>query len=116
LHRDHGASAIKVLLGNDPRSYRETLRAVFERLRPNMEFLAVEPGDLDRELSRLHPGIVVCSYLTETVENQSPAWVELHPGGGPHAVVGMEGELVTYPCVNLELLLSIVDRAGRSRV
>jgi hypothetical protein len=64
-------------------------------VRPHLEVLVVEPEDLDGEVVRLAPDLVLCSQLTEVVETRPLAWVVLDPteiravitiAGRPHTV------------------------------
>lgn len=104
---------MRVLLGNDPRSYRDTLATVLRHLHPDVEVSTAEPGDLDREVSLLRPEFVVCSHLSETVEREAPAWVELYPGGASYSRVCVGGGTSTHPDMNLDTLLSVLDLALR---
>jgi hypothetical protein len=72
-----------------------------------------DPEDLDSEVSRLTPQVVICSHATSAVRHIASSWIELYRehvdllsyvsvGGEPPRVVdGME----------LADLLSIIDRA-----
>ena len=103
---------LRVLLANEPRSYRETLAATLRALRPNAEVLAAEPKTLDGEIESFAPELVICSNLTAAVENGVLAWVELYPGHGPLATVSVDGERSTREGIELHDLLSVVDRVA----
>lgn len=110
---DQDPTNAKVLIGNDPRSYRETIALAFGRLRPGIKVFTAEPEDLDREVLRLRPEFVMCSRLSETIEKNAPTWVELYPNGASRSRVCTNGERYTHPDMDLDTLLSILDRAGR---
>lgn len=103
---------IRILVANEPRSYREALCGALKGLRPLVDVTAAEPEDLDRAVERLNPHLVVCSHLTSTVENV-PAWIELYPGGAPTATVCLRRERTVSENMNLESILSILDRIER---
>jgi hypothetical protein len=111
--RGGGVSEIKVMVANEPRSYRETIAYALAELRPDIEVLVVEPEDLEEELLRVSPHLVVCSRVTKLVEREAPAWIELYPDFGPESVVAIDGQMSIYPDMDLEAVLSIVDETER---
>jgi hypothetical protein len=88
-------SDLRILLANEPRTYRETLAAAFRILKPNTEVFVIDPDKLDGEVERLSPQVVICSRTTPTVETQSLAWVELYPEYGSVSVVSVGEERST---------------------
>lgn len=101
------------MLANEPCSYRQAISAVFKELRPEVEVFTVEPGDLDRAFRRHAPHLVICSRRTKLVSRDAPAWIELYPEGASHAVVSLAGDRTTYPGMDLDTLLSILDGIER---
>ncbi|HKG25483.1 MAG TPA: hypothetical protein VKB09_07525 [Thermomicrobiales bacterium] len=103
----------RILVANEPRTYREALTLAVRAERPLLDVRAVDPADLDREVARCRPALVVCSELSPTVELRSAIWVLLYPEGARLAVVG-DGEA---PAVTGDLdlpgILDLVDRAVR---
>jgi hypothetical protein len=62
---------MRALIANEPRVYREVISDVLMRLRPLIEvFCCVEADDLDREVARLGPHLVICSRLTDSVRER----------------------------------------------
>lgn len=112
---DTAPGGMRLLVANEPRSYRETLSTVIAQLRPRLEVLTAEPTDLDREVLRSLPDLVVCSRLSGAVELEAPAWIELYPEGTSQTVVSMNGERYTYPGMDFDTLLSILDHAVSPR-
>ena len=82
----------RVLVACQMRSYREAIAAAFRVLRPDIEVFEAEE-DLDREVGRLDPDLVVCSQLTARVEARASNWVELYPRCGSLSVVNIGGAL-----------------------
>ena len=107
-------NSARVLVACDLRSYREAIAAAFRVLRPNVEVFEAEEEDLDREVGRLGPDLVVCSRLTPRVENHAPNWIELYPDYGPRSVVSVHGERSTIEEIQLSDLLSVLDRTVRN--
>jgi hypothetical protein len=104
----------RVLVACHLRSYREAIAAAFRVLRPDIEVFEAEEEDLDREVGRLDPDLVVCSQLTARVEARTPNWVELYPRCGSLSVVNVGGERSTIEEIQLSDLLSIVDSTGQT--
>ncbi|QIN80396.1 hypothetical protein GBA65_19850 [Rubrobacter marinus] len=107
---------MRVLLANEPRAYRDVISGTLEALRPELEILTAEPGELDAEVLRLSPHFVLCSRVTPVVESRAPVWIELYPDQAPGAVVDLRGEREVLPEMRFEKLLSTVDRARLSFV
>ena len=106
-------SGTRVLVASELQSYRQALAAAFRELRPGVEVFEVEEDDLDREVERLGPDLVVCSRLTSRIEDHAPSWVELYPNHEAYAVVSVLGERSTVKEIQLSDLLSIIDRTQR---
>jgi len=107
-------SKLRVLVANEPRSYREVLSAAFEELRTKVEVLTVEPEALERMLNRSTPGLVLCSKINPAIEQGALAWVELYPGGEPLASISIDGlRLKVVRDIGLTNLLWIVDQMER---
>ncbi len=101
----------RVLLANEPRSYRQAIAAVLRDLRPGVEFGETEPEDLDRHVVRRAPQLVICSRATPTVRSAAPSWVELYKDHGSLSPVSTRREQSTVEEMELSDLLLIVDRA-----
>ena len=95
-------------------SYRQALAVALRELRPSVEVFEVDEEDLDHEVERLGPDLVVCSRRTGRIEDRAPSWVELYPNHEPHSVVSVLGERSTVEEIQLCDLLSIIDRAEHS--
>lgn len=107
---------MRILLANEPRSYREAFADAFRTLRPHVEAITVAPEALEEEMVRLHPDIVVCSRTTPAIKAATGSWIE----------VRVEDELLILrtsgtdgsndPNPGLEALLDFVDRSdGEAR-
>jgi hypothetical protein len=103
-------SGLRILLANEPRSYRETLAAALRILKPNIEVFVVDPDELDAEVERLSPQVVICSRATPIVKARSLAWVELYPEHGSVSVVSVGGKGSTIAGIGLGDLLMVIER------
>ncbi len=101
-----------VLLANEPRAYRESIAQVFAQLRPHLEVITTEPGELEESVLRYGPNLGVCSEATGVVRERVPFWIELYPDYGSESVVSSEGARSVIEEIHLSDLLSVVDRAS----
>ena len=106
-------TGLRILVGNEPLSYRQVHAETFRILRPEAEVVRVEPDELDAAIARLAPHLVVCSALSEVVETRPLAWILLYPDGANLAVVSIAGVQRTIPMVAFDDLLDAVDEAMR---
>jgi len=91
------------------------MAAAIGTLRPEVEVLTGDPEALDLEVERLSPDVVVCSRVTALVERRVSVWVDLYPDGDRLATVSIAGRRTKSDGIQLEDLLSIVDRGAKAR-
>lgn len=106
----HIVGGLRILLTNGPRSYRETIAAALQALRPETEVRTVEPEMLSRELEDFAPQLVICSSITSAMKTGVLSWVELYPGHESISAVSIGREHSVINGIELPDLLSIVDR------
>ena len=104
--------SIRILFSNQPLAYREAMAAVVQKLRPAAEVTVGDPGNLDAEIARVQPQLVICDGLATSVRQQLCAWVVLYPGGQNVATYSIGGEERQLPGIDLSELLSVVDAAA----
>lgn len=99
-----------VLVANELASYRESIAAVLRFSFPNLEVFEANSADLNREVLRVRPELVICSRVTSLVKDRVPNWVELYPECELLSTFCLDGECFVKEQVDLSDLLSIVDR------
>lgn len=104
------ARVVRVLLGNAPRAYRETLAAALAVMRPQIEVISVLPEELDAAVAAWSPDFVICSELTPSVQMHVPGWALLYPDGSRASVMAVRGERSMVAEMQLETLLAGLDR------
>ncbi len=104
--------SLRVLLANEPRSYRESIAAVFRQLRPGLQVKVVEPEALETNVARFVPDVAICSRVTGAVREQVPVWVELYPEHAAHSVASEGGRRTEFAEIQLLDLIGILDRAA----
>lgn len=106
---------MRVVLANAPRSYRESLAVVFQRLRPQVSFITVDPTEVDALVRNQKPHLVVCSRLSTAIEQHVRGWIMLPPDGQSAAVMHATGELSLVADLDLAGLLAVIDQ-GQQRL
>lgn len=100
---------LRALIANEPRTYREALSEALRQLRPQLEVNAVEPDDLDTEVERFHPHLVVCSREDDNPRDGPLTWVTLYPDDQNLAEVRTAGGRATIVGIGFGDFLSVVD-------
>lgn len=112
-HSDNGI-ALRILVAIEPRSYSDVLSSALHLLLPAHDVQAAVPVDLDREIARVTPHLVICSRMSETVRAVVHSWILLYPNGHAYAVVSIDGHEEEVPGIDLASLLSVIDAAARA--
>ena len=102
---------MRVLVANDPRVYREVIADGLKELRPLIEVSTAEPDELEREVARLRPHLIICSRsISPDAQARCLAWVVLYPDGEDRADIGGAGGRTSLLVgVGVNDLLSVVD-------
>ncbi len=104
---------MRVLVANEPRSYREVIAAAILRLRPDCDVITVDPNDLDDVITRLRPEVVMCSRLTLTVLTDARSWLLLYPDGKSGAVWSLGGHHRPIAGIELSTIIALIDSTRR---
>src|SRR5215210_4752047 len=116
--RDEEEERPLVLLAIEPRSYAEAIGGVIAELRPWVDVLVVDPGDLVSEMGRRTPTLILCGEDRPDGCAEAVRWGRFSPYDEPE-VVRVDGRDERFPGLDLEDLLGLVDRlavgAGRGR-
>ena len=103
----------RIVVANEPRSYREAMAVACQAVHPEVEVILAEPADLDAAVVRLDPQLVLCSRLTEGLRAGSRAWVVLYPGGKARTLINVAGQCVTTGDIGFAALAALIDQATR---
>ena len=102
---------MQVLVGNEPRAYREVLAAAIAVLRPYVQVRTVEPIDLDRAVLAAQSSVVFCSRLSLVIEARAASWILLYPDGEGRTIVGARGRRFAPADMDLDAILHVIDQA-----
>ena len=104
---------IRVLVALELRTYREALGSALQYSRPQAAVRVSAPEELDSEMERLEPHVVLCSQSTEPVRDGALCWVKmLIVGEELRAVVSVTGLASTIvPNITLTELEGLIDQA-----
>jgi hypothetical protein len=105
---------MRVLVANEPRSYREAIARVLVQTRPHVETVTADAEVLAEAVRRFAPDLVVCSAIDEALAARLGAWIELYPEGHALARVCIDGRRSTLENPDLAEVLAVVDAAAAS--
>jgi len=101
---------VRVIVAIEPRTYRQIIGEALRGLRPHLEVVILEPGTLRAGVERLDPELVFAPDPHTLVPTGRSAWVEFRPYEKPPARICLAGRRWELEEVELEDLLSVVDR------
>ena len=104
---------MRVMVAHSLLSYRQVISAALKELRPNLQIFIADAEDLDEEFGRLSPHLVLCSRVTDLVEREAFAWIELYPEHASESVVSLCGQKSVYPEMDWATLLAVLEEAER---
>jgi hypothetical protein len=105
---------LRVLVANEPRSYRDVVAALLHSLRPHLDVLLAEPDQLDHAVLTHAPDLVLCSRVTQILLNTAPHWVLLYPNGAGLVVASIGGCQRTTDDLDAAHLLALVDETAEA--
>jgi hypothetical protein len=100
-----------VALEDEYRIYREVIAVGVRILRPRADVATSTPSELEEEIVRFDPQVVVCDAPSPADTGEGPAWVELALRPRRSAKVRVGARRQELPDPKLEDLLRIVDEA-----
>jgi|SRR5438093_1226800 len=102
---------LRIIIANEPRSYRDALAGVLEQARPCDSVISVDPGQIEHALRQWPGALVVCSEVSTVVDQLAGAWVRLGDDGEVAVSSAAEAEVIAHR-VGLDAVLDAVDAAG----
>jgi hypothetical protein len=103
---------LRLVVANDPRSYRETIATAIQRLRPDVEIMVVDPADLADQVELWRPHMVISSVPVAWAGDCPLCWVALYPARKTQVVVTVAGQQTRARDIDLAELLAVVDRTA----
>ena len=104
---------MRVLISIAPRSYRQVVALTLRRYRPRLEVRLAAPEDLDPEVGRFEPHLVVCNAATALVQANVPSWVQILFEDGLDAIVSVGGQTSEVHDISTDDLLGAVDETEK---
>ena len=102
---------MRILVAVKPRVYREVLALSLHQHRPDAEVLISPPEDLDGEVERFKPHLLVCSEgAVQDIPPGVLCRVEIMFSNGLDARIGVDGRVAEAKDVGTEDLLALIDR------
>lgn len=106
---------LRILVANEPRSYREVIAETIGALRPDTEVSIFEPGRPEASSATVEADLVISSRGPATSPLKRPVWVELYPNGDTLGRVYVDGESFTILDIELADLLAIIDQTEQRK-
>ena len=100
---------------DERRAHREVLGAAIKEVRPHLEVTVSGFGELEGELERLEPQMVICGRFrpAEPTTGETLAWVELSMGPDQPTKIRVGESRWEIDNPSLEDLLTVIDEAER---
>jgi hypothetical protein len=93
-------------------AYRETIAAVLRILRPEAEVESTTLEELEEELGRFDPEVVICSSHEEVESGTRLAWIELPVDPLLPTKIRVDGHFLERTNPTVEELLEVIDAVG----
>jgi hypothetical protein len=108
---EKGGAEIRVLVAfeDDYRTYRDTIGAVLRILRPETEVKSTTLEELEEELERFHPEVVICSGHKEVELCTRLAWIELSVDPTMSSKISVGGRHFERTNPTVEELLEFIE-------
>jgi hypothetical protein len=103
----------RIVIGNEPRYYRDALAEALRYLHPDLEIVLTEPAGLDEEVARGGTQVVVCSRLSPAILDKALAWILLYPDAENRAVVSLAGQERSTPGFEIADILAVIEEARK---
>jgi len=100
-------TGVDILIGNNLPLYREVLVTMFRATCPGVTVHDVSHLDLDTEVARIRPCLVVCSDVSQAIAEHCHAWILLFPDQRDEAIVSINGERRVLPHAGFSELLRV---------
>ena len=100
---------VRILVANEPRLYREAFASVFRMSRPYVEVIAAEHEEIDNQVSRFHPDLVICEHVTPTVQRVARSWIAVRVENDEFIATSNSSALSTRTNAELNDFLSVID-------
>lgn len=102
---------VRILIANTPRMYRESLALSIHQHRPDFEVLIANPNELNGQIERLSPQVLVRD--DDGAATESPdgvvCWVGIKIDNHLHARIAVNGRISELHDVSLEEFLAALD-------
>ena len=92
--------------------YRDTIAAAFRILRPETEVKSTTLEELEEELERFDPEVVICSGHEEVELCSRLAWIELSVDPTMSTKISVGGRHFERTNPTVEELLEVIDEVG----
>lgn len=99
---------VDILIGNNLPLYREVLVSMVRAARPDLAVKAVSHLDLDAEVARSRPALVICSAVSQAIVEHCPSWILLFPDQRDEAIFMIAGDKRVLPHAGIRDVIELL--------
>lgn len=103
---------VLVAFDDEYRAYLSVITAGISILRPNIDLDVARPGELEKEIERFDPQVVICSQPNTVGPGDRLAWIELPIDPMQPAKAWIAGRCSESAHLSLEELVTVIDEVG----
>jgi hypothetical protein len=100
---------VLVAIEDDYRSYRDVIAAGIRVLRPRIEVETAPIGELEEQIERFDPQLVVCSQPNTLASRRCAAWVELPLNPLRPTKICVAGRYSKRTNPAIDVLIAVID-------
>lgn len=109
-HKRGNVMRVLVAFEEEYRTYQDVTATIIRELRPHVEVSVAGLDELETQVARLVPGLVICSRSKNSMDADGAyAWLKLPTGHGRTAELCVNEECSEVVELGLEELLRILD-------
>ena len=105
---------MRVLVAIAPQMYRQAVVLTLRNHRPSVEVEACDPEDLERNLARFLPRLLVCHHTAPDVRERVAYRVEILYEDSLDAAVVTDGRVTRVADIDIDRLLAVLDEAAEA--
>jgi hypothetical protein len=109
-HLENGCKrCMRVLIAITPAMYQQILALFLKERRPSAEVETTDLANLNSEVERFGPDLLICHKTSTEVRKGVFSWIEIRYTDSMDAIVSVEGKATRIEDVKIEDLLATLD-------
>ena len=109
-HSENGYKrCMRMLIAITPAMYQQILTLFVKERRPSIEVETTDLANLNPEVERFGPDLVICHEASTEVRKRVFAWIEIRYTNGLDAIMSLKGKETRIGDIDIEDLLAALD-------